>query len=192
MQKTETKRKDLLFGEEIVYGEKMCPVLSKERLTEMLSQRPALVEEMVVPELQIQENGIELTVKELWSWQEKGSIGLENRDRQLSKCTKLEFEETGWIGLSPGSYKVVYNEVVNLPKDVVALGRPRSSLLRCGATVVSAVWDAGYSGRGEGLLVVFNPNGLRLRKNARVMQLLFLQLDQPVETGYQGLYQNRR
>ncbi|MCK4417739.1 MAG: deoxyuridine 5'-triphosphate nucleotidohydrolase [Candidatus Latescibacteria bacterium] len=169
----------------------MSGVLSKNRLIEMVRQRPPLVEKMIAPELQIQENGIELTVKEIWSWQGKGSIGLENRDRQLSECTRLQFEKTGWIDLPPGSYKVVYNEVVNLPKDVIALGRPRSSLLRCGVTLVSAVWDAGYSGRGEGLRVVSNPKGLRLQKNARVLQLLFFQLDQPVETGYRGFYQQR-
>ncbi len=169
----------------------MSGVLSKNSLTEMLHQKPALVEEIVAPELQIQENGIDLTVKEIWSWQEKGSIGLENRNRQLPECARLDFEKSGWIELPPGSYKIVYNEIVNLPKDVIALGRPRSSLLRCGATVVSAVWDAGYSGRGEGLLVVYNPKGLRLQKDARVMQLLFFQLDQPVEIGYQGLYQNK-
>ena len=52
----------------------------------------------------------------------------------------------------------------------------------------TAVWDAGYSGRSQSLLVVYNPQGLRLQKNARIVQLIFLQLTGTTE-GYNGAYQ---
>ncbi|HLB27762.1 MAG TPA: deoxyuridine 5'-triphosphate nucleotidohydrolase, partial [Dehalococcoidales bacterium] len=68
------------------------------------------------------------------------------------------------------------------------LGRPRSSLLRCGVTVNTAVWDAGYSGRSQSLLVVYNPLGFRLQKDARVVQLVFFRLTGETE-GYKGAYQ---
>ena len=70
----------------------------------------------------------------------------------------------------------------------MALGRPRSSLLRCGVTVNTAVWDAGYSGRSQSLLVVYNPLGFRLQKDARVVQLVFFRLTGETK-GYQGKYQ---
>ena len=70
----------------------------------------------------------------------------------------------------------------------MALGQPRSSLLRCGVTINMAVWDAGYSGRGQALLTVFNPHGFKLQKNARVAQLVFFQLAAETE-GYNGTYQ---
>jgi len=70
----------------------------------------------------------------------------------------------------------------------MALGRPRSSLLRCGVTVGTAVWDAGYEGRSQSLLVVYNPRGFRLQKNARVAQLIFMRLSGKTE-GYKGAYQ---
>jgi dUTP pyrophosphatase len=38
--------------------------------------------------------------------------------------------------------------------------------------------------------VVHNPAGLRLRKNARIMQLVFFALDAPAEKTYAGQYQN--
>jgi len=69
-------------------------------------------------------------------------------------------------------------------KTLAAIAKPRSSLLRCGVTVETAVWDAGYSGRSESLLVVFNNNGFRLRKNARILQLLFFRLGEEVREGY--------
>ena len=70
----------------------------------------------------------------------------------------------------------------------MALATPRSSLLRCGVTVNTAVWDTGYSGRSQSLLVVYNPRGIRLEKNARIVQLVFFTLDRETE-GYRGAYQ---
>jgi hypothetical protein len=69
----------------------------------------------------------------------------------------------------------------------MALARPRSSLLRCGVTIGTAVWDAGYSGRSRSLLVVHNARGFRLQQGARVAQLVFFGLTG--ETGLSRVYQ---
>ena len=164
-------------------------VLSGNHIRKLLRGKPPLVENMVAPELQVQENGVELTVRAVYTWSEKGAISLRNEERRLADSTLLSFDENGWVSLAQGSYKIVYNEIVSLPRSLIALGRPRSSLLRCGATIASAVWDAGYSGRGESLLLVFNPHGLRLQKDARVLQLVFLALSKIVTEGYRGAYQ---
>ena len=74
--------------------------------------------------------------------------------------------------------------------NLAAIAKPRSSLIRCGATLETAVWDAGYRGRSESMLVVYNTAGFRLKRNARIMQLLFYTLDAEVEKGYSGVYQN--
>ena len=83
---------------------------------------------------------------------------------------------------------ITFNEIVNLPLDVMALGRPRSSLLRSGVSIHTAVWDAGYRGRSQALLVVYNPAGFRVQKNARLMQLVFIRMAKPVSEGYQGRF----
>jgi dUTP pyrophosphatase len=70
----------------------------------------------------------------------------------------------------------------------MALGRPRSSLLRCGVSLHTAVWDAGYRGRSQALLVVFNELGYRVQRGARLMQLVFFRLAGPVAEGYQGRF----
>ena len=90
--------------------------------------------------------------------------------------------------LGPGAYLVTFNEVLSLPLDVMALAWPRSTLLRCGAVVHNAVWDAGYSGRSQALLVVHNPHGLLLHPDARLVQVVFIRLDRPTQ-GYRGAYQ---
>jgi dUTP pyrophosphatase len=56
-----------------------------------------------------------------------------------------------------------------------------------GVSVHTAVWDAGYRGRSEALLVVYNEAGFRIRKDARVIQLIFMRLESGQE-GYKGRY----
>jgi dUTP pyrophosphatase len=101
----------------------------------------------------------------------------------------MEFDSTGFINLESGIYSITYNEIVHLPNNVMALARPRSSLLRCGVSVGTAVWDAGYSGRSESLLNVYHPAGFCIQKNSRVVQLVFFRLAENTE-GYSGTYQN--
>jgi len=84
---------------------------------------------------------------------------------------------------------VTFNEIVSIPRNAAALARSRSTLLRCGASLETALWDPGYRGRSQSLLVVYNPHGLRLKKNARLMQLIFLRLEKDAEKAYAGRYQ---
>jgi dUTP pyrophosphatase len=72
---------------------------------------------------------------------------------------------------------------------VAAMARARSTLLRCGASLQTALWDPGYRGRSQSLLVVHNPSGLRLKRNARLMQLVFMRLEKKAEELYEGRYQ---
>ena len=51
------------------------------------------------------------------------------------------------------------------------------------------MWDAGYSGRGEGLLSVLNPYGYRVQRGARIAQLVFFRLSAAALEGYAGRYQ---
>ena len=81
------------------------------------------------------------------------------------------------------------NEVVNLPRNIMALARPRSSLLRSGVAIHTAVWDAGYSGRSQALMTVHHPQGFRIQRDARVAQLVFIYLDAGDSEGYRGRYQ---
>ena len=171
-----------------VIGVVTAMILSKNEITELMRTDPPLVEDMIDPETQIQVNGCELTVDRIFEFTGSGSIAFENSERVLSECAEISFDDGGWINLAAGSYKIVSREIVHIPKDMIAIARPRSSLLRCGASVETAVWDAGYEGRSECLLIVFNEQGFRIKKGARVVQLLFVGLRSGTE-GYRGAYQ---
>ena len=155
----------------------MSSVLSRDDILRLLEQKPPLVESYLNLDDQVQPNGFDLTLREIALLESSGQITVSN------------FDGLGFIDLAAGIYSITYNEVVHLPPDVMALARPRSSLLRCGVSVGTAVWDAGYSGRSQSLLVVYNPRGFRLQQSASVVQLVFWRLAQATE-GYQGTYQH--
>ncbi|MFB3073431.1 MAG: hypothetical protein ACE1ZU_08060, partial [bacterium] len=59
-----------------------------------------------------------------------------------------------------------------------------------GATVETALWDSGFQGASEALLVVHNRHGFRLRRGARLIQLIFFKMLEAVEEPYAGRYRS--
>ena len=167
----------------------MFGILSREDILKMLGANPPLVENLCDAQLQVQPNGIDLTLKEIALLSSPGSLGPGTEGRALSSTSPLVFDGLGRVDLLPGCYLVTYNEVINLPKNIMALAMPRSSLLRCGVSIHHAVWDAGYSGRSQALMVVYNPQGFRLHRNTRIVQMVFFLLSREVAQGYQGMFQ---
>ena len=143
---------------------------------------------------QVQPNGIDLSIDAVWRFVDVGELGASAADRRLPTREELECDADGWWHLGFGSYGIRYAEWVEMPPDCGGLCFPRSTLLRMGLHVPTAVWDAGYAGRGEGLLLVTNPHGGRLQRGARIVQLVLFRLTTTPAAAYAGRYQheNRR
>jgi len=166
----------------------MTAVLSKQDILQLLENEPPLIEGYRDLDAQLQPNGFDLTIREVAMPQTAGSITVDNSQRLVSDLAPLVFDGLGFLELMPGPYIITYNEIVNLPNNIMALAQPRSSLLRSGVTVYGAVWDAGYSGRSRAMMVVFNPRGFRLQKDVAIAQIVFMRLTGETE-GYSGTYQ---
>lgn len=173
-------------------GDAIGSVLSREQILPLLDADPPLIEHLVDRDSQLQPNGIDLTLATVSRFEGAGTLARDNQDRRLPDVEALSFDSDASIHLEPGPYLVRFNETVNLPDDCMAYARPRSSLLRSGVALHTAVWDAGYSGQGVALLVVYNPAGFRLQRDARIVQLVFHRLGYATASGYQGGYQGER
>ena len=135
---------------------------------------------------QVQPNGVDLTLAAVFRPRGTGRIGrtgTEVADR--AELTPTDLEGRDVYVLDPGGYVVRYAETVRIPEEHVGFLYPRSSLLRNGCTVDTAVWDAGYEGKGEGLLEVHRP--IEIEVGARVAQLVLAEGDH--EGSYDGSYQ---
>jgi len=135
--------------------------------------------------VQVQPAGVDLTLRSVFRFASSGYIGFE--EKELPRAEEIRPENGVWT-LPPGAYKVMYNEVIEVPKDSIGLAFPRSTLLRLGADIRCAVWDPGYKGRSVSLLVVHNPYGIRLKEGARIAQLIFIKLVKTPNRIYRGDY----
>ena len=147
-----------------------------------------LIRDYVDLETQLQPDGFDLTVRYVSRFLSDGRIDFTNENRVLSDVQDLPLDSGKWI-LSQGCYQVQFNEVVKLPHDLGALSIHRSSLMRNGAITAIGKWDSGYEGRGKTMLIVHNPYGLTLDRDARICQIFFYALD-GVERIYSGQYLN--
>lgn len=165
-------------------------MLTRENLNERIDNEAPLIGNMVHKDTQLQPNSADLTLMRIEALKEAGAVDFDNSQRHIPEGEDIAFDPQGWAFLEPGTYRVIFNEIVNIPLDLAAIARPRSSLLRCGVTIESAVWDSGYKGRSESLLIVYNPHGFRVKKDARLLQLVFFALEKEVGQGYKGRYQH--
>jgi dUTP pyrophosphatase len=170
-------------------------VLNRQEI-EKLIKNENLVSEYIDLNTQLTPNGFDLTIADMFEFDNGGALDFSNKERRLPEGKRIIPEKQnpedkfGWWNLQKGVYKVRTNEIVTLPKDLIALAFSRTSLLRMGAFTQHGVWDAGFRGRGEFVLVVENPEGIRLKQNARVSQLIFTKINE-TSHGYEGIYKER-
>jgi dUTP pyrophosphatase len=151
---------------------------------------------MLDPKIQVQQNGIDLTVEDVYEFDVHSKVSVldfDNSSRAFPRIVNVpwkkdkEFfgvdEEVVYIG--GGSYVIQYAETVDVPPTMAAHVFMRSSLMNMGARLFSALWDSGYKGKGRGLLVVSHP--IVITKRARIGQIVFWDADSAGE--YEGIHQ---
>jgi dUTP pyrophosphatase len=131
---------------------------------------------------QVQPNGVDLTLAAVYDQTSPGRIG---RDGKSIGERREIAPQDGVYKLEPGGYIAEYGDKVVVPDNHIGFVLPRSSLLRNGCTMDTAVWDAGYTGRGEGLLEVHHP--IEIEQGARIAQFVLAAAEH--EDRYDGSYQ---
>jgi dUTP pyrophosphatase len=168
-------------------------MLNREEIKRLITN-DNLVSGYIDLDTQLTPNGIDLTVFEIWEFSGAGALDFSNKERvlpeyrQVAPLKKKEGDKFGWWHLVRGAYKIVTNEAVALPLDLIGIAFPRSSLLRMGMFTQTGVWDAGFKGRSEFILIVENSKGVDIKQNARLVQLMFTKITE-TEQGYDGVYQ---
>lgn len=149
---------------------------------------------------QIQPNGVDLTLDAVLTQVEPGRLAQEDttigerrpvdpidaiENHEIEGDDSKKRAENATYQLPSGGYVVRYGEIVEIPPGYVGFVFPRSSLMRNACMLNTAVWDAGYRGRGEGLLQVHHE--IELERGARIAQLVLARATH--ETTYDGSYQ---
>lgn len=167
-------------------------MLNRQEIEKLIKEK-ALVADYVDLATQLTPNGLDLTAAEVYEFDAAGALDFSNKERKvpsgkLIPAVKEKPEDKfGWWDLKKGAYKIRTNETVNIPNDLIGIAFTRTSLLRMGGFTQNGVWDAGFRGKSEFILVVENPNGIKLKQNARVVQLIFMPINETSD-GYKGIW----
>ena len=167
-------------------------MLNREEIERLIKEK-GLVTDYINFEIQLTPNGFDLTVDKVYAFDSAGALDFSNKERIVPEGKEIlpqkmnPGDKFGWWNLKKGAYKISTNETVNLPNDLIAISFPRTSLLRMGAFTQNGVWDAGFKGKSEFILIVENPNGIKVKQNARITQLIFSRINKTGK-GYDGIY----
>ena len=117
-------------------------VIGYEEILKLMKEK-SLIEN--VDEKNIQPSGIDLRVKRIYRLKDGGYLG--TNDRRTPDVESVSDRIGEKFTLGPNEFVLVETmEKVNMPKDVMALILPRSSLFRCGVSLHTAVVDPGFKG----------------------------------------------
>ena len=168
-------------------------MLNKLEIKQLIEQEK-LIENYINLDKQLTPNGFDLTVEKISEFESAGALDFSNNERILPQGKEVQpqklkpADKYGWWHLKKGAYKVKTNEVINMPNKLVGLAFTRTSVLRMGAFTQNGAWDAGFKGKSEFILVVENNYGVKIKENARIIQLLFLRVEETEE--YNGIYKH--
>lgn len=133
--------------------------------------------------------GYDLTLKEVK--QIKGGSVLTDRTIVADYGELHTYDKAGrtvYI-LDPGSYSLTFEQGIKLPSNKTAFIRHRSSILRCGATITSGVYDPGFEvGEMGGVLIA--TQRITIEKGARVAQIVIF--DNSEAELYDGQFQGTK
>ena len=88
--------------------------------------------------------------------------------------------------LQPGVYSITFHQGCVLPNNIMAQIVQRSSLLRCGVDIKSAIYDPGFKTDLMGAVMIVH-NTIQIEEGARVAQIIMSQT--VTAEVYDGQYQ---
>lgn len=150
---------------------------------------------------QIQPNGVDLKIDKVLKHSGKAHLtDGEYKKPARSEAAKISVDslaadiadtiDSDWVyNLKAGGYVIVYDEkITEIPEGHIGIVFPRSRVLRTSGHVNTAVWDSGYSGRGEGGLMLTQPTFLD--PDMKIAQMTFARASHT--TDYNGSHQGER
>jgi deoxycytidine triphosphate deaminase len=163
---------------------KLLKLVESKNLVENLSER----------ELQNPEGaGFDLRVGEVYKMNEGESayLGIEERSTPGTKLSAKYGEQKEYT-LKPGEYVLVKTmEKTNLPEDMAALFRPRTTLLRSGVILNTGAVAPGYNGELTFGMCNMGNNDFRFDLGSRIAHIMFYETT-PNYSKYRGQWQHGR
>lgn len=137
--------------------------------------------------------GVDLSCKTFYTIEGAGKVTLGKTF--VPDYKEVELNSEGYFFLTPGTYIVETNEGCQFGPNDTGYVIQRSSLNRCGVTLLACIFDPGFTTQSGNevksftmRVIVENPNGIYIEKNARVGQMVIFENENC--DLYSGQFQN--
>jgi len=159
-------------------------VIGYDKILELIEEKK-LIEN--VDKNNVQPSGVDLRVKTVYRLKNGGYLGVKNR--QTPNVDVISDKVGDKITLDPNEFVLVETmEKVNMPKDLLALILPRSSLFRCGVSLHTAVVDPGFVGTLTFGMKNLSNHPFELEIGSKIGQIVFEEV-KGNDKLYKGKYQ---
>ncbi len=177
-------------------------LLSNEKILELVKKK-SLIENFDIN--CVESAGYDLRVGRIYKITSDSHLGVRDRknpkimeikfNSKFSEFRSFDFPKENRIKkykLKPDQYILIETiERVNIPENILARILPRSTLFRCGCSLITAVVDPGYRGTLTLGLKNLSEFNFEFEKGSRVAQIVFETVDGKTK-GYKGRYQGGR
>jgi len=159
-------------------------VIGYDKIIELIDKKK-LIEN--VDNNNIQPSGVDLRAKVVYRLKNGGYLGIKNR--QTPNVDVVSDKIGDKVVLEPNEFVLVETmEKVNMPKDLLALILPRSSLFRCGVSLHTAVVDPGFIGTLTFGMKNLSDHPFEIEIGSKIGQIIFEEV-KGNEKLYNGKYQ---
>lgn len=118
----------------------------------------------------VQQQGVDVRIKEIWKVKDKfGYVPKEGKTTTPGNYLLLAWDDV--YELFPGYYEVEFEEGCSIPDNAAMYFKTRSSLVRCGAEILSGQFDGGFHTDNMGAFLKVNIP-IKIEKGARVAQMI--------------------
>lgn len=131
-------------------------------------------------------NAIDIRLGEVFEYT-SSTFTLDGDNKQHRERKKIEPDENGFYTFTEGYYPITLDGWIEVGEHEVGLCIPRSTLIRNGVTIYTALYDSGYHGRMITAMYVSPGTVFRCRSNERVCQYIIT--DAETASLYSGSYQ---
>ena len=160
----------------MIGSKKLLQLVNENKLVENLSQR-----ELENPE----GSGFDLRVSEVFEINSgEAFLGVTERfTPEVQSIAKHGVNKE--IIIKPGDFYLVKTiEKVNLPENIAAIFRPRSTLQRCGVALFTAAASPGYCGELTFGICNLGKNDFKLELGARIVHIIFFDTSEIAHSTY--------
>jgi deoxycytidine triphosphate deaminase len=167
----------------MIGSKKLLELVNKNNLVENLSER-----ELINPE----GSGFDLRVSEIFEIDnDEAFLGINERFTPKVSTIAVYGKDKDILIRPQDFFLVKTMEKVNLPNNIAAIFRPRSTLQRCGIGLFSAAVSPGYKGELTFGICNFGKNNFKLELGSRIVHILFFDTSENI-SNYRGQWQGGR